>query len=259
MLKAVPINNIKAFKYLFYIETALRELIIELLETTFGSKWYKSKLPGDILKKYKNSLNSEKKIKFSQLIPHHPIYYIDFPDLLKIIIRDDNWNTIFKKIFVRKENISSSLSDLDYIRNKVAHNRKISNEDIKIIEASLTKINKCIGDDFFKNLVIKCTTNKDILERLKSLEKEATEVFNLCIKFNSIKITEWHLVKNIWWFDESYLGCDLSNIIDFFKTIQNYEKLPRYRGSGYLLEKWKKSSEIKKKYKLLQNNFKNLL
>lgn len=223
MIENVPKKNIKIFCSLYCIETAIRELIISSLEDMLGPKWYKNRLPSDVLEKYKKGVEGERKIRFTSLIPHHPIYYIDFSDLKKIILREDNWRDAFKCIFKNKEIINSALSDLDCIRNKVAHNRKVSTEDVKVVEGSLTKISKSIGYDYFKNLTLRCTTNNDIIGKIKELEEEASGVFNNCLKFKEInELKNWNSIQNEWWFDESYLNCQINNIEDFFKSIQKY-------------------------------------
>lgn len=48
----VPNENIQIFNYLYRIENALRELIIKSLEAIDGPRWFKKRLPTDILKKY---------------------------------------------------------------------------------------------------------------------------------------------------------------------------------------------------------------
>jgi len=255
-MKNVPKENIKIFCSIYCIETAIRELIIESLEKKFGSKWYKHRLPSDILEKYKNGLERERKIKFTSLIPHHPIYYIDFSDLKKIILRQDNWRDGFINIFKNKDIINSALSELDCIRNKVAHNRKVSIEDLKIVEGSLIKISKLIGYNKFNNLTLRCTTSIDIIERIKELKNESKEAFNSCKKFKKIdELKKWNLIGNEWWFDETYLNCSLNNIKNFFNTIQEYINLPKVRGSGHIIEKWVNNSKINEKYKLAQDEF----
>jgi len=104
----LPQENIEIFSLLYAIETVLRELIIERLSSVEGSKWYKKCLPSDILDKYKDSRNQEKRTPWLQCIPHHPIYYLDFPHLRMIIQRNDNWK-VFDDIFFSKEILVSTL------------------------------------------------------------------------------------------------------------------------------------------------------
>jgi hypothetical protein len=112
----VPRENLDVYVYLYNIETALRELIIDLLSKVDGQKWYRTRLPKDILEKYRKGLDFEKSMPWYRLLPLHPIYYIDFPDLKKIIERDDNWRDAFKKIFgSRKDVIIVALSELEFV------------------------------------------------------------------------------------------------------------------------------------------------
>jgi hypothetical protein len=69
---AAPEENMAAFCLLYEIESALRELIIEELTSLAGSRWYKQRLPGDALEKYREAKKFEKSVKWSQLVPHHP-------------------------------------------------------------------------------------------------------------------------------------------------------------------------------------------
>ena len=94
-----PTENCVLFCLFYEIETALRELIIEELEKVGGPTWYKAHLPGDIYEKYKRGLQYEKAISWSNMIPYHPIYYIDFADLRKIIENATNWKDVFLSIF----------------------------------------------------------------------------------------------------------------------------------------------------------------
>ena len=129
---AVPEQNTAIFKYLFAIENGLRELIISSLATAAGPRWYRSRLPGDVLDKYRQGATIERSTSWTQLVPHHPMYYVDFADLRKILERDDNWRDSFEVIFKRRDLLASTLSELEFIRNKIAHNRKATLQDLRI-------------------------------------------------------------------------------------------------------------------------------
>ena len=91
----VPEENLAIYKLLLIIEVGLREFLIEALEASCGSDWWKKRLPGDVLAAYRNGCRYERRIRWCQLVPHHPIYYVDFPDLKKVIQRSDNWKDVF--------------------------------------------------------------------------------------------------------------------------------------------------------------------
>jgi hypothetical protein len=66
-----PETNKDIYCFLFQIENVLWELIVDKLSNKYGQFWYKHRLPGDILGKYRSSLLFEKNIPWTQMIPHH--------------------------------------------------------------------------------------------------------------------------------------------------------------------------------------------
>src|SRR6266508_2715396 len=120
-MSLIPENNLVAYKLMYNIEVGLREFLI----STFGAgnqKWWKQRLPVDVFYKFKAGREEEKKIKWVELISHHPLYYIEFPDLKKIIERNDNWRDAFQQIFGDKSVFCGGLRELEPVRNKIAHN-----------------------------------------------------------------------------------------------------------------------------------------
>lgn len=256
----VPSENVEIYCYLYSIETALRELIIDSLGDIDGSRWYKKRLPGDVLEKYRKGIEFEKGIKWLQLVPHHPIYYIDFPDLKKIIEREDNWEDAFKPIFSRKDILSSTLSELEFVRNKIAHNRKATYKDVEIVTGAYAKLSESIGKNYFDQLSARCTCSADISERLTELQRESERSFRICKSCEPLeKLQIWQSTCHEWWFDESYLGHRLDGIVSYFGTMEEYFTLPRKRGSGHRIESWVKSNDVEGKYTDAQIEFSAIL
>lgn len=254
-----PPENAEIYNFLYSIETALRELIIEALSTIEGPIWYKRRLPGDVLEKYRKGREYEKSISWTDCIPHNPIYYVDFPDLRKIIERDDNWRETFESIFSRKE-VLSILVVLEPIRNKIAHNRKASHQDLETTKGAYSLLSTAIGSDRFATLATRCTARTDIPEQLAKLRKEAENAYNICQSCTALgELTTWKTLRKEWWFDESYLGNSLDELANYFQTLDEYSRLPRTRGSGYKIEAWVKSAGIDTKYSNAQAEFRALL
>ena len=113
----------------------MREFVIESLEAACGPLWWKQRLPPDVLARNREALEYERNIKWCQLIPHHPIYYIEFPDLKKVIERTDNWRDAFEPVFGRRDIFISKLSELEPIRNRIAHNRKATKANLDTVES----------------------------------------------------------------------------------------------------------------------------
>ena len=214
-------------------------LIVERLEELAGPKWYKQRLPRDVLTSYKKARSVEQKIKWTSLVPHHPIYYIDFPSLRKIIEKRDNWNEAFKPIFGRIDLFSASWSSVEPIRNNVAHNRCISDEDIVSLTATYTFLNSIIGETRFNKLAAQSKTIPDILSLITNLREDGKQAFELCKCFKRLNcLSTWNKISSSWWFDNLFIGKDLSPIITYFNTLNKYQSLPRRRGEGHKIEKW---------------------
>ena len=57
------------------------------------------------------------------------IDYSDFMDLIVVITESSNWESSFESTFGDKEDISVSFRRLSPIRNSIAHNRQLNEED----------------------------------------------------------------------------------------------------------------------------------
>jgi hypothetical protein len=256
----IPQTNREIFELLFYIEVGLREFIILISTEEFGSNWYE-KLPGAALQKYKDGMSKEKNEKWTTNIPHHFIYYIDFPHLAEIL-RNKSWKSCLKNYFSvkNKEVIISSLSSIEPIRNKIAHNRKASKTDFEIVNSAFAIISTSIGKDLFYKLSEKITVAEDIEVKLLKLIKEIEQSYHFCTKFQIIeKLKYWDLIRNEWWFNDDYLGLELTTIKDYFFKIEEYMRLPRLRGEGYKVERWVNSCNLNEIYPQALNTIKSLL
>lgn len=245
----IPSENDTIYELLYYIEVGLREFIIEVLETKIGPPWWRQCLPNDVKQTAKSGLQLEKKIKWSKVIPHHPMYYTDFPDLKKIITKGDNWRNLFQPIFGREDLLISTLSELEPIRNKIAHNRKATTEDLAIVETAYKKIVTAIEEEKFYELVNRCTLAEDVPASLLSLEGEAEQAFKICLAYEPMIVLEnWERIRMSWWFNADYLENEISAIEEYFKTLHAYKQLPRLRGHGHKIEAWVNKVNIRGKY-----------
>lgn len=230
---------------MYAIENGIRELIIDRLAKIDGPLWYKHRLPGDVLKKYREAIEAQRSTKWTTLTPHHPIYYLDFPDLKKIIERQDNWKDAFSTIFARKEWISAVLTELEPTRNSLAHNRKLAKEDITMLESAWLKLASAIGEETLgrlSSLTSQASTIREVLNDLRSELEASLHACTKCQKLESMEV--WKLITQQWWFDQTYLGRPIAPLQQCFELFIEYSNLPRHRGSGHSLEKWLKNSRL---------------
>lgn len=59
--------------------------------------------------------------------------YLDFDELKKIIIQNDNWS-IFEKDFPNQDFLRIRIQELYQVRNKVAHNANVTQEEFNLLK-----------------------------------------------------------------------------------------------------------------------------
>lgn len=200
----LPESNREAVELLYVLEVGLRELIIETLAVAGGPKWFKTQLPPDITEKYVRGRKTQFAASWSTHIEHHPIYYIDFPDLAKVL--DKNWRNIFQDLLGNKDVFLGSLKALEPIRNTVAHNRKLSASDCDIVRGILTIFEAGIGKSRLMAFVKNCSAAPTISQLLADLREEVTSATEAMSDLRSpVELKVWPSIQNAWWFDSSFL------------------------------------------------------
>ena len=258
-MSTIPENNLIAYKLMYEIEVGLREFIIVSLGKD-DQKWWKRRLPSDVMKKLIDGREKERKIRWVELISHHPLYYIDFPDLKKVIEVGDNWRDIFQKTLGDKDVFCGGLRELEPVRNNLAHNRKVSDSDVFLLRANHSILENAIGKDEWERLILEQTIALSIHEQIDELEGFSKNVYaNMigCSLLASLDI--WVHTSNEWWFDDDYLCQDLEPIRDFFVVASEYTRLPRYRGSGHIIEHWVKNHNVDQLFNAAESVFTSLL
>lgn len=260
LIAQVPDANRSIHAVLYALEVGLREFIIEVLSSKAGPRWWKERLPRDVLEQYRRGVEYERQAKWTSLVPHHPLYYIDFPALRQVIEGRDNWRDAFKETFARKSVVTATLEELEPVRNKVAHNRKATASDVELAKTALAKISTAIGETRFAELVRKPSQAPDIFQTITALKDEARAKFEACSQSKELPPLEmWRHVESSWWFDDVFLGKPTEAITRLFEIFSTYEALPRYRGSGHKTDKWVSESDIKDVFDWAEKEFAALL
>lgn len=258
----VPTHNIEIYGLIYVIEVVIRELIIERLSARHGPRWYLEAIPGggggqkdgqvmlSMLDKYKRGEKSARAAPWTANIPHHPIYYLDFPELATVIERKNNWDA-FQDIFFRKDIAISTLRELEPIRNKVAHNRKATKADLTVVRGAFEKLSAAVGAGRMAELAARCTNAEELPALLAALDREAERARERLASYEPLEgLNAWSAVGQEWWFDGEYLGRDVTPIESYFRALEGYFGLPRARGGGHLIERWVKSNALDEKYEL---------
>jgi hypothetical protein len=135
---ALPVRNeviigaskmVPAYTRFFIMENTLRAVLREELRRTYGTKWVEQIEP--LLLIDKKSDEKDRIVKAMKERPEQILEYVYYYDLKAII--DKFWN-VFKPIFPHKERVLLKLEELEKLRNDIAHNRVLSDHDVKRIE-----------------------------------------------------------------------------------------------------------------------------
>ena len=117
-----------AYDILHNLEKNIRNCIKEQLMNV-DEKWWKNRIPDDVRNNAEIRLQADLKGRENSN-NIHPIEFVDFPDYTKIIIRTGNWKSVFSKIFLDDRIIYAKLKELEPMRNRLAHSRDLSEQEL---------------------------------------------------------------------------------------------------------------------------------
>lgn len=255
-----PAENVETYTLFFEIEVALREFIISELKGRFGARWWIERLPGDVLGSCREGRRIERETKWAMLVPHHPLYYAHFADLKKVIEKKDNWRDVFKERLGRQDILTASLSELEPIRNKIAHSRKVSKGELELVKSGRDKLRAFIGEQEFEALVTHLTEATDLASSLLELRSEASNAFDSCKAIQRLdELPTWSRVHQAWWFAAEYLDHPVDEIENLFGAFVDYQSHPRNRGTGHVLERWVRKADLEAMFQRAEREFEALL
>ena len=123
-------------------ETHVRRFIEEQMSPTFGKKWIKQQVPGEIWQGWRDRRQAARDSGGPE---HRLIGYADFTDYVPIITRKDNWERAFKSTFKRQTLVQESFQRLYPIRLCTMHARIITQADELYLYAETTRLFKAMG------------------------------------------------------------------------------------------------------------------
>jgi hypothetical protein len=131
-----------AFDQLQRFEVEIRRFIVQVMQAAFGHDWMKARLPPNMLP---NWVEKRDKAVAGGQAEQPLIDYADFTDYRLIIERKDNWNTVFKPVFGRVEDVRESFQRLFPVRIATMHARLITQEDQLLLLVETRRVLKAIG------------------------------------------------------------------------------------------------------------------
>jgi DNA sulfur modification protein DndB len=121
------------YKLIQNLEHVLRQLISDRL-SEITDRWWKERIPNDVrdeatLRK-ENDASPWPWMEGKQ----HPVhFYMSFADYSRVISKRDNWRESFEVVFRDVEWVRVVFKELEHTRNDVAHNRDLSERQLKLL------------------------------------------------------------------------------------------------------------------------------
>lgn len=123
------------------LERQFRKIIVDGLKDI--PNWWKTRIPEDVRKKaLERKEEREKSEVLRKKEEYDAIEFVDFPEYRKIIVKSDNWEEVFSKIFPKSKKLSFEvkMEEIENLRNDTYHNRRISDTDLKRFEVYYTDL-----------------------------------------------------------------------------------------------------------------------
>jgi len=118
------------YPYIYVLENSVRELIKTTLEATHGADWWNICAPKETINKASERRDKQGASRYYGTKGPHPIYLVDLDDLRNTMIR--NWKDFepeLPKLPNSQAWVINTLQIIEEVRNIVAHNNPISNDD----------------------------------------------------------------------------------------------------------------------------------
>ena len=238
-------DNVRAYTLLLRIEIALRECLRTSLESEFGVHWRK-RLPGELLKKIKESQAEENRPQFN-FVCLGPLYYLAFGELL-ILLKQKSGRSVAEKL--GGDCFLKQLENIFAPRNAVCHSRPVSSVGLKALETLYAEMETALTADGLARLIAKPDTGLARDEAAKGLIPALNETLrDLPDLPPAVPIPEAFQIATaqFWWADDSLAGFNRSNVEAAIALIREYNALPAGVGSAGNRQRFCEKHDLKKR------------
>jgi hypothetical protein len=223
-------DNLRAYTLLLRIEVVLRESLRASLESEFGVHWRK-RLPGDLLKKIKESQAEENRPQFN-FIRLGPLYYLTFGELITLL-QQKSGRSVAESL--GGDCILKQLENIFAPRNAVCHSRPVSSVGLKTIETLYAEIETAVTADGLARLIAKpdagLAPGEAANELIPPLKNILCDLPDLPLTFPIPAAFQTATVQ-FWWADDSLAGFNRSCVEAAIGLIRDYNALPAGVGSA---------------------------
>ena len=135
------------YETMFNLENSMREFVDKQL-SSISKNWIKEKVTDPkMVEGWKNRMEDYDKRKTTETKDVKLIEFSDFYDLVTLIVNRGNWKACFEKYFGNVGVIQAKMYELIPVRNDIAHNRNISEDDIMMLNLYSKQILRMINNE----------------------------------------------------------------------------------------------------------------
>ena len=133
------------YETMFNLENSMREFVDKQL-SSISKNWIKEKVPDPkMVEGWKNRMEDYNKRKTTETKNTKLIDFSDFYDLVTLIVNKGNWKACFEKYFGNVGVIQTKMYELIPVRNDIAHNRSVTEDDILMLNLYSKQILRMIN------------------------------------------------------------------------------------------------------------------
>lgn len=137
LLSTPVLNEAKSmaqvYPYLYLLENSVRTLIVSVLGTAHGPDWWDTAVPEEIKRIVSDRMKKENKNRWHGKRGAHPIFYMDFGHLRRIVITKRNW-PYFEPLLPSQEWLTQRLDEVEISRNVIAHCNPLHKDDVERVK-----------------------------------------------------------------------------------------------------------------------------
>jgi hypothetical protein len=236
-------DNLKAYALLLRIEIALRELLRISLEEQYGRQWRK-RLPGELLKKIKESQKEEYRPQFGYVCLG-PLYYLTFGELLTILQQKCGQSVAER---LGGDCILKQLENVFVPRNALCHSRPVSSVGLKTIETLYVEIEAALTAGELDTLISESDTGLSQDQAASALISGLTAALQgLPQLAPSLPLPEAFqtAMAQYWWAEDSLAGFERASVETAFALISEYNSLPAGVGCAGTRYKFSEQRDLK--------------
>ncbi len=122
-------SMITVFAAITAFENATRNFVYSVLVDEFNNNWWEKGIQKGIREKAESRKEKESKIRWHSNRGDDLLSYVDFGDLSKIMVSQDNWS-LFEPYVYNQEWVKTIFADLEESRNVIMHSGILDEYDI---------------------------------------------------------------------------------------------------------------------------------